>query len=152
MSEKHKRILEQLRRNIHTFSTYIELFLAACIIIGIAVQLTAFPSAVKNLFISGHEGFKQFLEYLIDMIIGIELIHLLCHPNLDNVVEILLIAITREIVLCSADPPGIIIGVLSIAVLFAVRKFLFIDKLDRHDDDFDLHVKDKDKEKSQKTG
>lgn len=145
MSEKHKRMLEKLRRCIHTFSTYIELFLAACIIIGITIQLTAFPTAVRELFSSGQEGFKEFLEFLIDMVIGVELIHLLCHPNLDNVVEILLIAVTREIVLCSADPFGILLGVLSIAVLFAIRKFLFIDKLDRHDEDFNLtHKEDND--------
>lgn len=138
MSEKHRNTLEKLRQGIQIFTTYIELFLAACIIVGIAIQLLSFPAAIKDLSAAWQDGFKDFLEYLIDMIIGIELIHLLCHPNLDNVVEILLIAITREIVLFSADAVNILLGVLSIAVLFAIRKYLFIDKLDRHDEDFDL--------------
>ena len=147
MNDGHKKTLETIRKSIQIFTTYIELFLAACIIVGIAVQLISFPSAVTELIETKSEGFIDFLEYLIEMIIGIELIHLLCHPNLDNVVEILLIAITREIVLFSADPMGILLGVLSIAILFAIRKFLFIDKLDRHDEDFDLEKLLKEKNK-----
>lgn len=133
MNDVHKKTLDNIRKSIQVFTTYVELFLAACIIVGIAVQLISFPSAVRELVELKQEGFIDFLEYLIDMIIGVELTHLLCHPNLDNVVEILLIAITREIVLFGADPFGILLGVLSIAALFAIRKYLFIDKLDRHD-------------------
>lgn len=128
--------MENVRNYIHVITEFIQYLLACIIIVGIIVQLSGLPSSLSELFKTGTEGFHDFLEYVIDMVIGIELIHLLCHPNLDNVVEVLLIAITRETVLYTEGPLAMLTGVAAIAILFAIRKYLFIDKLDRHDEDF----------------
>ena len=130
--EKHLSNLEKIRGWIRLLTTYLLYVLAVLIIIGIILQMLALPQSFKSLLETGTGGFTSFLKYVIDMIIGIELVHLLCHPNLDNVVEILLVAITREIVLAEMSPLGLLCGVVCIAILFAVRKFLFVDKLDSH--------------------
>ena len=130
------RRLEDLSNIVYIISEFIQFIFAAIIIIGIIVQLTALPHSLSALIQSKTEGFHEFLEYVIDMVIGVELIHLLCRPNLDNVVEVLLIAITRELVLGTGNALSTLAGVAAIAILFAIRKFLFVDKLDRHDDLF----------------
>ena len=141
-SEKHVHRLEVLRQAVNIITGYIQYLFAAIIIIGIILQLTSLPGCFSKLLLREGEGFHEFLEFIIDMVIGIELIHLLCRPNLDNVVEVLLIAITREIVLTEPGPISTLAGVVSIALLFAVRKFLFIQKLDSHDEDFDKNPDD----------
>ena len=104
----------------------LQLLLALVIVVGIVIQLLALPAALKSLYAGGQEGFRDFLKYIIDMVIGLEMIHLLSRPTLDSVVEILLFALTREIVLGEMSPVGIFLSILCIAILFAIRKFLFI--------------------------
>lgn len=123
--------LDHVRDLIHVVTEIIQYVLALIIVAGIAVQLTALPSSFMELLHLGTAGFHGFLEYVIDMVIGVEIIHLLVHPNLDNVVEVLLIAITRELVLSNPSPLNTLAGVASLAILFAVRKYLFIEKLDK---------------------
>ena len=114
---------------MHILTKVIQYLLALVIVAGIVIQLLALPSALKELFASGQDGFREFLKYIIDMVIGLEMIHLLSRPTLDSVVEILLFALTREIVLGEMTPVGIFLSILGIAALFAVRKFLFIKNL-----------------------
>ena len=120
---------KKIDETARVFTKIIQYLLAIAIVVGIAIQLTALPTALKDLKASGQAGFRDFLKYIIDMVIGVELIHLLSRPTLDSVVEILLFALTREIVLNQMTPVGIFLSILGIAVLFAIRKFLFIKNL-----------------------
>ena len=79
----------------------------------------------------GSESLIAFLEYVINVIISIELIAVLMHQTLDSIVEILSLAITRELILQHLHTYEFLIGVLAVAVLFAIRKFLFITKKDK---------------------
>lgn len=132
MNKKQKllKILDELRGVIRIITEIIQYFFAAVIIVGIFVQLSSLPESLSLLRSQEAAGFHDFLVYVIDMVIGIELIHLLCHPNLDNVVEVLLIAITRQLVLYESGAISTLAGVVSVAILFGIRKYLFIDKLD----------------------
>ena len=124
-------IFDKTGRVIHNAAEILQILLAALIIAGIVVQLTSFPDSLRLLSETGSSGFHEFLQYVIDMVIGIELIQLLIHPNLDNVVEILLIALTRTLVLKESGPFETLAGIAGIAILFAVTKYLFIEKLDK---------------------
>ena len=78
----------------------------------------------------GSESLIAFLEYVINVIISIELIAVLLHQTLDSIVEILSLAITRELILQHLHTYEFLIGVVAVAVLFAIRKFLFITHKD----------------------
>jgi len=116
---------------------YLQFILAFLIFAGILLRFIALPEAAEELLGAGSEGFHHFLTFIIELVIGIELIHLLCNPNLDNVIEILLVAITRTIVLEEPTSLSLFLSVLAIAALFAIRKYLFVAKLDHHDEDFE---------------
>ena len=129
--DKILSVFECLRFTFKVIAEAIQYLLAVVIMIGIIVQLTGLPDSLSRLYQMGSEGFREFLEYVLSMVIGVELINIFCNPNLDNIVEILLIAITRELVFNSSEPFMMISGVVCIAILFAVRKFLFIRELDK---------------------
>ena len=128
----------------------LQFLLALVIVAGIVIQLLALPNALKELYANGQEGFRGFLKYIIDMVIGLELIHLLSRPTLDSVVEILLFALTREIVLGEMNPTGIFLSIVCIAILFAIRKFLFIKDLNDLGDKVKLPEKKAEEEEKHK--
>lgn len=135
--EKHLAFQEKIKHGLRVSTHYLQYVLAFLIFAGILMRLISLPEAAEELLSAGSEGFHHFLKFIIDLVIGIELIHLLCNPNLDSVIEILLVAITRTIVLEEPTSLSLFLSVLAIAALFAIRKFLFVDKLDRHDEDFE---------------
>lgn len=141
--KKNEQLLEkrqQIGQRLRILSEFLELFLALLILIGIILRFVELPEQLKNLLGGTHDNFTGYVDYIIDSVIGVELVHLLCQPNLDNVVEILLVAITREIITLEGNAVSTILYVLSLAILFVLRRFVFVDKLDRHDTDFTLDI------------
>ena len=69
----------------------------------------------------------HLIEKWIYRFIGIELIKVLVRKDLDSLVEVLLFTVTRHLIIEGGSITENLIGVLSIAILFFIRKFLFID-------------------------
>ncbi|MDO4488236.1 MAG: hypothetical protein Q4B67_04020 [Eubacteriales bacterium] len=156
-ANKGREFIGKVKRSVFFVAECVQIALAVLIFLGIILKLvTSLGAEVGALTSLNTSSFKHFLEYMIDMVIGVELIHLLCHPNLDNVIDILLVALTREVVLAEIAPVGVFLLILSIAALFAIRKFMFIEKLDSHELEFEdgpfkkhSHKKDSSENKSE---
>lgn len=71
-------------------------------------------------------GLSDYLKYLFDALIGIELVKLLCRNDLYSMIEVLMFAVTRHLIIQHVTTLEILLGVTAIAALFAVRKFLFL--------------------------
>ena len=103
----------------------LELGISILVVVGIIVRLTGLPYELGQLTSHGMSG---YLKYLYDILIAIELIKLLCRHDLSSMVEVLMFAVSRHVIIDHLDVRENLIAVLSIAVLFAIRKFLFIHK------------------------
>lgn len=68
---------------------------------------------------------------MVNIIIGIELLKMLCQHNLDSVVEVLLFAVARMMIIDHVKIWEMLIGIVAIAILFLIRKFLFVSALDK---------------------
>ena len=79
---------------------------------------------------------------MFNIIIGIELVKMLCRHDLDSVVEVLLFAVGRYMIIEHLPIHGTLIGVITIAILFIIRKFLFVSALDKDKDDEDENEDD----------
>lgn len=55
---------------------------------------------------------------------------MLCRHSAQTVVEVLMFATARQMVVEHMDPIQTLIGVLAIAILFAIRKFLMTEDTD----------------------
>ena len=133
MTNKHdlpEKILAHGKNIIYVFLEYLQYFVALTIIVAIGITLLSIPQQLGLLTDVGSDSLVEFLEYIINVIISIELIHVLLHQTLDSIVEVLSLAITRELILQHLHTYEFLIGVFAVAALFAIRKFLFVSKKD----------------------
>ena len=59
--------------------------------------------------------------------IGVEFVKMLCRHSAQTVVEVLMFATARQMVVEHMKPSQTLIGVIAIAILFAIRKFLMTE-------------------------
>lgn len=97
------------------------------------MTLFALPDQLHALLDFSSESLIGFLQYAINMLIAVEMIHVICKPSLDSVVEVLIIAVTREVIINHFSTLETLIAILSLAVLFLIRKFLFIKQIDKEE-------------------
>lgn len=124
---------QKIQKLIFYISNYLEILLAFIVIVAIFITLLSVPRELRNLYMNG--GFNKFLQALFDIIIGIELLKMLCRHDLDSVVEVLMFAVAREMIINHMPIIETLIGIIAIAVLFSIRKFLFVSALDKENPD-----------------
>ena len=90
---------------------------------GICDCIYACDRYIPNL--NTYPNYDDLLEVCFNLIIGVELIRMMYSHSPSTVFEVLLFAIARHIIMDHTSIYSRLIGVCSIAVLFATRKFLF---------------------------
>ena len=115
-------LLHTARKYIFYLVEGIELMISLLAVAGIVAHLLGLDGFWTFFRV---EDLVAFLRYLFDALIGIELVKLLCRNDLYSMIEILMFAVTRHLIIQHVTTLEILLGVAAIAVLFAVRKFLF---------------------------
>ncbi len=113
---------------------FLELLMALIVIVALAIMFTRVPGDLLQLVHSGE--FNQFLKMMFDLIIGIELLKMLCRHDLDSVVEVLLFSVAREMIIEHMPIYFTLVGIIAIAILFLIRKYLFVSALDKEDNEY----------------
>ncbi len=72
-----------------------------------------------------------FLQRAAEIIIGIEFVRLIFSHTMDATLEVIIMAIVRQIIIGHLTAVDTLVFVFSIAILFVIRKFFFIRKLDK---------------------
>lgn len=112
--------LHKMQAAFFQFAMWFEVLIAFIIFLGV----------VRHLLLLGHtfseEGFNHLLQYLLDALVGLEVIMMLCRHDLDSIVEVMIFAVTKHLLISHESQVGILIGIVAVAVLFVVRKFLFL--------------------------
>lgn len=121
-----------LRDKISTAATAVEIVLGliillACVIGSIGLVCTTEMDQMLHV----PEYFQERLSDACLIIIGIELIKMITSYTIDSVVDVMLLAIARQMVVEHTTPLENLLAVLSVGVLFVIRKYLYISHLDR---------------------
>lgn len=132
---------------IYNTARYTEIVLSIVIIIVIALSglrliLTTAGTSIMDMDIS---FFTSFLSQALSLVVGVEFVKMLCRHSAQTVVEVLLFATARQMVVEHLDPAQTLIGIIGIAILFAIRKYLMTDS-----DDMTPHQKNTSEESSKK--
>ena len=119
---------EFLRAKIFALSQYLEMLLS--LILGLVIVILA-GKLLMDVFnpqyiFAGEDVFAYYLETAMNLAIGVELIKMLCMHSPGTVIEVLLFAIARQVVVSHSSVTQTLTGVFAIVVLFATRKYLFI--------------------------
>ncbi len=82
------------------------------------------PDLFRNLVAGKSESLMVLLEYAAEVLMAVELIHVIIAQNMNSVIEILMVAFTRELVIKQWQMWELLFGVAIIGGLFAIKKYL----------------------------
>lgn len=121
---------------IYNISRYAEIALSMVILLVIALAGFRLIMEVADTSVMSMdtEFFSTFLSQALSLVVGVEFVKMLCQHSAQTVVEVLMFATARQMVVEHLGPTETLLGVLSIAVLFAIRKYLMTDN-----DDMNAH-------------
>lgn len=124
--------MEKFRDWIYRFSQMVEIAIAVLIGLMIFVVLVktcvfSFSSlaAAKADYV---EVFTEFLSIVLELVIGIEFIRVLCRHSVKALLEVVMFAIAREMIVVRLETWQTFVGVAAIVLLFAARKYLLEEK------------------------
>ena len=126
MSPK-KQVNHNIRKHfnsiIYNISRYTEIALSIVILVVIALAGIRLIMEIANTSISTMD--TQFFTTFLSQ--ALSLVKMLCQHSAQTVVEVLMFATARQMVVEHLGPGETLLGVISIAVLFAIRKYLMTD-------------------------
>ncbi len=70
------------------------------------------------------ESVDTFLHHVLTIVVGLEFVRMLVDLTPANTLEVLIVALSRHVILTHDDSLTILVCVLSIAALFATRRYL----------------------------
>ena len=120
-----------VRDKISTAATAIEITLGPIILIACIVASLGmvFTTDTQQLFVSP-DYLQERLSDACLIIIGIELIKMITSYTIDSVVDVMLLAIARQMVVEHTSPVENLIMVVAVGILFVIRKYLYVSFLD----------------------
>ena len=74
------------------------------------------------------------MEYAMSLAIGVEFVKMLCTHQPGTIIEVLLFATARQMIVEHLNVYETLVGIGAIAALFAIRKFLFCSFCERSHD------------------
>ena len=107
---------------------YVELFIAVVLLIAVLLGMVGLIASM-GVFHGDPFDYSHFSEFLANaftLVIGIEFVRMLVKHTAGSVVEVLLFAIARQLVLNHNGTLDTLLGIVAIAGVFAVRKYLFV--------------------------
>ena len=121
--------LGTVQKLIHWVTTVIQLLISIFLIAGIVVSFYHVPSYLTGILETTEECLFPLINYVALVTIAVELIHVLNSQNLESVIEILMLALVRELVIKEWTMFELFFGVLCIGGLFAIKKWLLPKKV-----------------------
>ena len=114
-----------LQTIMQKMTSYVELVLSEfLLLVVVALSVRLIAQSVPQVW-SQQIDVMYYLESAMTLAIGIEFVKMLCTHTSETVIEILLFAISRQMIVEHLSAKETILGVGAIAGLFAVRKYLF---------------------------
>lgn len=125
----------KLKTSIMKLTVYLELVLSIFIVVGIIIGIVDLFRYLILIYetnpIGTYDVFQKFLGHILLLVVGVELVAMLVMHTTGSVIEVLLYAIARHMLLGSKGTFDFILGIASIAGIFAIRKFLFIGSISK---------------------
>lgn len=140
---------EKISKRLLKICDAFEIVISVLVGLGlIATLVTYIVPGMMTLFHSS-TGTAQFMIYLGDVfniVVGLEFMKMLCKPSSDNVIEVLVFLVSRHMIIEAHSAKDIFFSVISVTILFLIRRLLHIIKY--RDIKLDLTKHDKEKNES----
>lgn len=125
--------LEKFKIKVRRITFYLEFILAMFIVTAVIIGMVDLIRYIVLIFstnpIDTYDLFQKFLGHVLLMVVGVELVVMLVYHSPSSVIEVLLYAVARKLLIGNEGMLDFILGIFAIAAIFAIRKFLFVDDL-----------------------
>lgn len=120
----------KFQKGVYKLSGWIEIFISMVLVVAIVIFSIGLIENLYDIVTTGHDRTAYFTEFLgnaFQIIIGVEFIKMLCKHTPSTVVEVLMFAMARQMVVEHTSPAENLLCVAGITILFVIRRFLFTD-------------------------
>ena len=123
---------KKIARMLYRLAQILETLVGAVLVVAICAALFSVIEEAGLLWKSAGSDhiFHDFLARTFSVVIGIEFLKMLCRHSMRSVVEVVLFATARKMVVDHASAMETLLMVIALAVLFLIRKYLFVAALD----------------------
>ena len=120
---------KRLKVTVHIICEVLEMIAAALMLVGI---LFSTCSLIRNVdlfreLLLDTSSFRCYMDQIFMLVIGIEFLVMLCKPNSENVIEVLIFLVARHMIVGETTPYQDFVSVVSVALLCVVRRYLRIN-------------------------
>lgn len=119
-----RKFLLYLNKIVYLFEILISIFLILGILISVPDIISYYGAILKSDSLVGYDQFKQFLDHVLILVIAVEFVLLMTAHSDSTIIHLIMLVVARKMLIKSDNMMDILIGVISITILFAVRKFL----------------------------
>lgn len=120
---------KRVKKLVNRFALALEAFIAGLLCIGLLYF--TFQLLGRTLHLEGfmtYDNFDDLLSTAFTLVIGVEIIRMMCEHSMEIIFEVLTFAIARQIVIDHSHAVDNLYGIAAIAILFATKKYLFNEK------------------------
>lgn len=123
---------KRLQEWLNLASGLLEMLVGALLLVALIAALAGLVLSITPMeLVKDPELFPEVLSMAATLVIGLEFIKMLCNHTMGAVLEVMLLAIARQMIAEHTSPLENLFAVLSIAILYLVRKYLYIPSLDK---------------------
>ncbi len=125
---------KKVRNTLYEVCNYLELIMAIVVIAGIVISFFGLGHEVQLFWNTRGEAGSLyiFLEAVFEIVISIEFLKMLCRPNADTVLEVLIFLVARHMIIGDTTAWEDLASIISIAILFGIRRFVQIPADAKH--------------------
>ncbi len=128
--ENNQNMRDKINNAILSLIKWLELLLAIFVIIAVVISLKDILKFISQIYmVKGmdfYELFNGFLAHVLLLVIGLELTETLLRHTPGSIIDVMLFAIARKMLIHSSNAYELLVGAIAIAALFATKRFLVV--------------------------
>lgn len=116
--------MNRINENLLRIARYLEIVIAVVVLLMIGVAMVSLLiETIPDISIADFD-LEQFLSSALTLVVGIEFVKMLFLHTPESVIEVLLYAVARQVILSHDSAMENLIGVLAVGIIFVIRYFL----------------------------
>jgi len=127
--------LGKVKKYIQILCNALEMVTAVLMLIGLVFSIFSLIRNVEifQMLMTDTSAIKQYMDQIFMIVIGIEFLVMLCRPNSENVIDVLIFLVARHMIVGDTTPYQDFVSVISVALLCIVRRYLRNNKENREE-------------------
>lgn len=125
MHEVKERIDKVIEKVLIVIETIIAIF-SVLVLGGQLIQLIHHICSAPATYLAGEHAVTDYLHHMLNIVIGLEFIKLLMHLTPANILEVLIMAISRGIIVNHGTAIDNLLSIICIVALFGTKRFLIL--------------------------